>query len=306
MAKIAVVGDIHLAWDDEDVRYFNSGVYNMILFVGDLPGRTHLSLLRVAASLAKVKVPALLIPGNHDGVTTYQLLGELWQKKSIIEGQSHHQDGLCLALEKALLPVKMTSYERHLYSIGGFPFEIISARPHSMGGPNMGYYPYLRRRFGIESMQDSANRLKFLIDQSNCRNIIFLAHNGPTGLGSQRGDIWGSDFRRRQGDHGDPDLREAIDHARQKGRNVVAVVAGHMHHKLRGGGQRICFLREKETCMINAARVPRIFMEGGEVMHQHICLEIGANQLRVWEVLVDSSGQERRRPPHEGAVHEEE
>lgn len=293
-ARIAVVGDIHLSWNEQDIAYFNQSSYDMILFVGDLPGRGHRGLLQVASALAKVRLPALFIPGNHDGVANSQFLGELMQQKYIIESQSRHQDRLCAELVRALAPVRSTCYERHLYSIRGSTFEIISARPHSMGGPNVAYYPYLRRKYGIENMRDSTSRLKSLVDQSNCRNIIFLAHNGPTGLSYKRDDIWGCDFRRAEGDHGDPDLRAAIDYARIKERRVLAVVAGHMHDHLRGGGKRKRFAREQGTAMINTARVPRIFKEGGEVKRHHVCLEITSERAIAWEVLVSLSGEERQ------------
>ena len=63
-------------------------------------------------------------------------------------------------------------------------------------------------------MQESAERLKELVDECPAERIIFFAHNGPTGLGEDRSDIWGCDFRPAGGDFGDPDLRIAIDHAR--------------------------------------------------------------------------------------------
>ena len=69
--------------------------------------------------------------------------------------------------------------------------------------------------------------------------VVVLAHCGPHGLGATRESIYGCDFRPEQGDWGDRDLAEALEYARECGKRVVAVVAGHMHHALRGGGERV-------------------------------------------------------------------
>ena len=60
-----------------------------------------------------------------------------------------------------------------------------------------------------------------------------------------------------EGDHGDLDLRAAIDHARERGKRVRAVIAGHMHHALKGGGRRTWQVDRDDTLFINAAEVPR-------------------------------------------------
>jgi uncharacterized protein (TIGR04168 family) len=93
--------------------------------------------------------------------------------------------------------------------------------------------------------------------------VLFLAHNGPSGLGGQAQDLWGRDFDPDGGDWGDADLRGAIEHARGRGLRVLAVLAGHMHWALRGrpGVQRRWQLQERGTLYVNAARVPRVFTQ---------------------------------------------
>ena len=72
-ATIGVIGDVHLFWDDDDVAFFNRGEYDLLLFVGDLTGYTQVLGQRVIRSLRKLRVPAMCIPGNHDGLHAFQL-----------------------------------------------------------------------------------------------------------------------------------------------------------------------------------------------------------------------------------------
>jgi uncharacterized protein (TIGR04168 family) len=287
--KIAVVGDIHVHWDETDLAYFDRSDYDLLLFVGDLAKYASSGGLRVAYSLSKLSRPALVIPGNHDGVRALQLLAEVSENQPMIRLLGRGQQRRCAALRRALAPVPMVGYSRHEFSVRGLDFSVLAARPHSMGGPALGCEPYLRRAFGITSMQDSAERLKKLVDECEAERILFFAHNGPTGLGSDRADIWGCDFRAAEGDFGDPDLRIAIDHARDRSKEILAVVAGHMHHALAGGGER-CWLVEQEGLLhVNAARTPRIFARGQQRLHHHVVLETDGYRTTAEEILVPES-----------------
>jgi uncharacterized protein (TIGR04168 family) len=108
-----------------------------------------------------------------------------------------------------------------------------------------------------------------------------LAHNGPAGLGVSRRDIFGCDFRREEGDHGDPDLGEALARARARGAPIAAVVAGHMHHALRGGGTRRWLASIDGVCVVNAARVPRARRDG---TRHHVCLTLDGTRAEATEV----------------------
>ena len=282
--RIAVIGDIHKSWSDFDVEFFNRSDYDLVLFVGDLPGRTHRGTLDVARHIARVQLPALLIPGNHDGVSVMQLIGELQQNQRLIERSSRKQESLCEELEEALRPVQMCGYSIHRPA--GSLFDLIAARPHSMGGPHMGFRPHLKRKFGVESLTQSKERLRDLVDQCGPR-IIFLAHNGPKGLGAERNAIWGCDFRSEGGDFGDADLEAAISHARKSGKQVLAVIAGHMHHRVRGLTERPWRTTQSGTLYINAARVPRIFRLNSEMRHHHIAVEVSQSQTEAREELIN-------------------
>ena len=253
--KIAVVGDVHGYWSDEDTEWFNRSDYDWIFFVGDIGVYRHKETLRVARSIARLRRPVVLIPGNHDGPSAGQLastaLGQGRLSDWLGSGMGRRVD----ELTDAFGSVQFSGYERITL---GFEMDLIVARPHSMGGADLHFQRHLRERFGVDSMEDSSRRLKELIDESDARSLLFLAHNGPTGLGGGRADIWGCDFRKEEGDFGDPDLAEAITHARDCGKRVLAVVAGHMHRRLRGGGRRTWHERREGTLYVNAAEVPRV------------------------------------------------
>ncbi len=300
MLRLAVVGDIHKAWDDTDAAYFNNSDYDLILIVGDLPGRTNRGLERMVQSLRKLTRPALYIPGNHDGVSVLQKFAELKADPEWIRRSSPGQERRVAALESGLTPIPVCGYSRHPVRVRGLALDIIAARPHSMGGPQLSFAPYLERRFGVRSMEDSSARLKALVDSAEAP-ILFFAHNGPTGLGAQADDIWGCDFRAEGGDFGDADLAEALRHAESVQRPVIGVVAGHMHHALRGGRRKRQWLvRRGVQTFVNAARVPRIYYEAGAQFRHHVRFETDGKVVQVAAMRVDVHG--RAEPEPEGRL----
>ena len=62
---------------------------------------------------------------------------------------------------------------------------------------------------------------------------------------------------------------------RSQGKKVRAVIAGHMHRAIKGGGSRTWNLVQDETLYINAANVPRIRRSTDAERHHHIELQIG-------------------------------
>lgn len=281
--RLAIIGDIHGCWVDADSEYFNRGLYDAVLCVGDLPPL--IGSLPTARKLAALRVPAFLIPGNHDATSAPQFLAELKHHPRLAALFSAGQARRETQLRNALGNVKLLGYSLD-YLQWDKPIGLISARPYSMGGERLYFRSYLRRQFGVASFEDSQAKLRALVDQAPS-DIIFLSHNGPAGLGSGREDIWGCDFRADGGDFGDPDLRVAIDYAVACGKTVHAVIAGHMHHKLKGGGLRRHWqLRHDGVLYINAARVPRIRARKTEhEMRHHIALTLdvqGASAAEIW------------------------
>ncbi len=279
--RVAIIGDCHLRFDARDVLALDAAGLDLILFVGDLGGYRSRGAETVARVIATLETPALVLPGNHDAVIASQLLSEaLPQGRALRPLLSRGQPKRVHALDAALGDVPLGGYSTHAFSLRGQHLSVIAARPHSMGGPELGFASYLGRRFGIESITDSAQRLMSLIDATPDRRIVMLAHNGPTGLGNTPESIFGNDFSGRGGDWGDLDLRLAMEHARRVGKRLLAVAAGHMHHHVRGGGERPFAVMEKDTLIVNAARVPRQRRHAGELLGYHVLLTIDGDEVR--------------------------
>ena len=238
--------------------------------------------LRAAAELAKLQKPALLVPGNHDAVHPAQLAAEITRSVSLIRITAYGHAQRVRELREAVGGVQVGGYSVHHV---GSETDVIVGRPHAMGGSSISFAPHMAEAYGVRSLEDSVQKLKRCVDDSSAPRVLFLAHNGPIGLGSARNDIWGCDFRKEEGDFGDEDLRIAIDYARERGKQVLAVVAGHMHHRLRGGGKRNWYERQDGVLYVNAARVPRIFEERGHAYHHHVDLTIEGSDVEAIEVL---------------------
>ena len=286
MVKIAIIGDIHRHFSARDVAAFNRSDYDLILITGDLADFRSNDAIPVAEQLAQLRTPALFIAGNHDCTTLLQFIAEVKGISSLARLGSSGQDKRVARLQRHLEPVTFAAYSTHDFSINNQDFSIIAARPFSPGGPELRFRPYLGQEYGVNSLEDSVQRLQQLVDESASDTLIFLAHNGPTGLGSSKDDIWGCDFRDEGGDYGDPDLDKAIRYAKNRGKRVTAVVAGHMHHLLMNGGARHWLVQADGTTYINAARVPRIFKRGEETVHHHLSLTLEQGEIVVEEVLV--------------------
>lgn len=285
--RLAVIGDIHASWGPLDREYFNRSDYDALLFVGDLPTLRLGQVYAIARSIASLAKPAYLVPGNHDAVTLFQLVAEVTGIFLPSPLSGRRQAARVAALSRALGSVELCGYSRHRLVDGADGLGMVVGRPHSMGG-RLNFARYLRRRFGITSLEASATRICQLVDELDTPRLLFLAHNGPSGLGDQSADIWGCDFKKGAGDWGDPDLRQAVDYAVRSGRTVVAVVAGHMHHRTKQGEDRTWLLQRDGITYVNAARSPRVFRVDGRRMRHHVALEIDGDGCRVEEVLVEA------------------
>lgn len=284
MIRLGILGDIHQHIDAVDVDTLNRANYDHLLITGDLADFRAEEALTTAVTLAQLTCPSLLIPGNHDLLSTRQFLAELTGPDTLKRITARGQADRVAQLKAALDPVVVGGYSLHPITAGSHAITVIVARPFSFGGPSLSCVAYLAETYGVDSLDASAARLCELVDAADTPDLIFLAHNGPTGLGDTADAIWGRDFKRDMGDYGDPDLRVAIDYAKSTGKRVRAVVAGHMHHALRYGGQRTWQLVQDDITYINAARVPRIFTRGGQTVRHRIEMVIDEAAVEVTAV----------------------
>ena len=194
--RLAIIGDVHLHFNEHDVSYFNRSDYDLVLFVGDLVNYAPWRGAQVWSLIQQLNKPTLFMPGNHDGTNVFQLIAEVLGHSALAKVSGMGQTKSYRALTQSLSNATFCSYSLHPFEIGGFEFDIVAGRPFSMGGPNLSFRPYLRKVFKVDSIADSSLLINQQIDQSKHKNILFFAHNGPSGLGDKRDNIWGCDFKR--------------------------------------------------------------------------------------------------------------
>ncbi|MBK7897555.1 MAG: metallophosphoesterase [Anaerolineaceae bacterium] len=196
--QIALIGDVHRQFDQHDITQFNQSNYDLLLCTGDLSNRWHWEGMAVAPQMARLQKPTLLIPGNHDTLTLPQLVAEIKQWPRLCRWLAWGQPRRLRQWQRALGPVQVGGYSGHPVP-GADDVAVLVGRPFAMGGSVLHCQPQLQRQFGIGTMADSAARLCQLVEQTPQQKLIFLAHNGPTGLGRRRDSIWGNDFHPDEG-----------------------------------------------------------------------------------------------------------
>ena len=285
--KLAIIGDVHCAWGPEDVAFFDAADYDAVLFTGDLPGLRHGRAMEVAAAMAPLRTRAFMIPGNHDGPSLGELVADIAHLSNtnlLLAAAMRWRVG---RLQRNLGRVELVGYSHHtVASRDGDAIGLIAVRPHSQGG-HLNFAPYLRKTFQVASLQESAARLRDVIDDCPHERLVFLGHNGPHGLGGRQNDMWGADHKRTGGDWGDIDYRQAIDYARSSGRQVLVAVAGHMHQRTKQKQLRPWKLRRDDVLYVNAARVPRVFRhDDGAMRRYHVAVAIDGNDAVAEEVCI--------------------
>ncbi|MBW4574437.1 MAG: TIGR04168 family protein [Aphanothece sp. CMT-3BRIN-NPC111] len=246
--KIAVVGDIHDQWEEDDgVALKHLGV-DLVLFVGDF-GNESVPIVRAIASL---DIPKAAVFGNHDAWYTATDWG---RKKCPYDRQQEDwvQQQMDLLGEADVGYGKLDFPSLNLTVVGG--------RPFSWGGPQWKYADFYRDRFGVANFAESSDRIVAAARESGYGTVIFIGHNGPTGLGDKAEDPCGKDWYPLGGDFGDPDFENAIAQTRASGKCIPLVTFGHMHHNLRHTKEQLrspIHVSSQGTVYLNAASVPRI------------------------------------------------
>ncbi|KAL8145318.1 uncharacterized protein LOC141706921 isoform X2 [Apium graveolens] len=232
--RIAVVGDVHDYWNlEEDTKALELLKPDLVLFTGDFGNEENAKLVK---SIADLTIAKAAIMGNHDAWNTSKF-------------SSRKKDDVQLQLDWRL----------------DFPtlkLSVVGGRPFSTGGDRLFRPKLLSKRYGIRSMEESAKRIyKSALGTPEDHSIIFLAHNGPTGLGSEVNDICGRDWTFEGGDHGDPDLADALSQLKETAKlSVPLVVFGHMHKKLADGNglRKMVVVGDDNSIYLNGAIVPRV------------------------------------------------
>lgn len=245
--KIAVVGDVHDQWEDDDgIALKHLGV-DLVLFVGDFGNES----VNVVKAIASVDIPKAAVMGNHDA--WYSATD--WGRKKCPYDRTQ-EDWVQQQLD--LLG------ETHVgYSKLDFPdlnLSVVGSRPFSWGGPQWKYADFYQERYAVNGFEESCDRIVAAANSAAYETIIFIGHNGPVGLGSSPEDPCGKDWEPKSGDFGDPDFTEAIARTRAAGKIIPLVTFGHMHHSLRHTKKvlRKSLIATENTIYLNAARVPRI------------------------------------------------
>lgn len=278
--RIAAVGDVHDAWDLEDHRVLKALAVDLVLFVGDFGNESVETVRKIAA----LDLPKASVFGNHDAWYT----ATEWGRKKCPYDREQ-EDWFQMQLE--LLRDADVGYGHLDWPDWGV--SVVGGRPFSWGGQTWKHEDFYTSYFEVNSFEESTERILAAVQQASQPALIFLSHCGPTGLGEAPEDPCGRDWQPLGGDHGDPDLAQAIDTARQAGRQVPLVVFGHMHHQLRHTKthkRRRIHADVAGTVYLNAADVPRIVRQEGHTRRNFSLIQLREGVVReVSLIWIDES-----------------
>lgn len=251
--KIAVVGDIHDQWDVEDGMALKHLGVDLVLFVGDFGNES----VEVVKTIASLDLPKAAVMGNHDAWYS----ATEWGRKKCPYDRTK-EDWVQKQLD--LLGAVQVGYSK--LDFPQWNLTVVGGRPFTWGGPEWRFAEICQERYGVSSLDDSADKIVKAVKNATCDNIIFLGHNGPSGLGDRAEDPCGKDWHPIGGDFGDPDLAAAISQTLNMNKTVSLVAFGHMHRTLRHTKKlerKAVFKSPEGTIYLNAANVPRIVQENG-------------------------------------------
>ncbi|MBD2777667.1 TIGR04168 family protein [Iningainema tapete] len=252
--KIAVVGDVHDQWEEEDGIALKHLEVDLVLFVGDFGNES----VEVVRAIAQLDMPKAAVMGNHDAWYT----ATDWGRRKCPYDRSK-EDWVKQQLD--LLGETQVGYSK--LDFPTLNLTVVGGRPFSWGGAEWKYADFYQQRYGVQSFEESTERILAAVNSAAYETIIFMGHNGPTGLGSSAEDPCGRDWHPIGGDFGDPDLAAAISQTLNTGKTIPLVTFGHMHHTLRHtkkAPRKRIFTSPEGTIYLNAASVPRIVDQGGD------------------------------------------
>ena len=278
---IACIGDVHGYWTKESEDALSWLQPDLSLFVGDF-GEEDIGIVSQIASVPERKQ---VILGNHDG--WYSTNG-----RGSMEGVEEQLD--LLGNDHVGLSAN---------SLPDLGLSVVGCRPFSAGGRDWKRFKkFYERMYGLRNFEDSTTQIvASALAEPKYHDLVFLSHNGPSGLGDQADSICGVDWKAGgfREDYGDIDMQDAIDDVIQKGRRIPLVVFGHMHEKLHRNAlpktQRKMFHLDdfNGVAYVNCAVVPRIrqLEEGGSVQHNFVLVKLSEGEVEhVESVWVEKKG----------------
>ena len=267
--RIAAIGDVHDQWEAEDCVALQHLNVDLALFVGDFGNES----VDIVQSIASLDLPKAVILGNHDAWYS----ASDWGKKRCPYDRTL-EDRVQEQLD--LLGSDHVGYGT--LNLPHLNLSIVGGRPFSWGGSEWKNVKFYRDRYGICNFDQSTQRIVKAASNATCDTLIFLGHCGPKGLGAEPEDPCGKDWQPLGGDHGDPDLADAIAKTRLLGKPMPLVVFGHMHHRLRHTRERlrqIVCRDNQDTVYYNAASVPRIIDRDGERLRNFSLITLEQSQV---------------------------
>lgn len=251
---IAIVGDVHDQWSAADNLALQHLQVDLVLFVGDF-GNEAVEVVREVAALS---TPKAVIMGNHDAWYSASSWGR--EKAPYDKSQEDRVQQQLDLLGEAHVGFSKLDFP---------PLEVsvVGSRPFSWGGSIWRNSQFYRDRYQIKNFQESTEQMVVSAKNTTQQTLLFIAHNGPTGLGKTTESICGRDWKAEGGDYGDPDLTEAIAQVQSLGKSVPLVTFGHMHHELkipRGERRKLVEVRG-QTVYFNAACVPRVIKTAQDI-----------------------------------------
>lgn len=266
---IAVVGDIHDQWEAADNFALEQLDIDLVLFVGDF-GNESVPIVR---HISELSLPKAAIMGNHDAWYT----ASAWGRKQC---PYNRQEEDWLQAQLDLLGETHVGYGK--LDFPDLNLSVVGSRPYSWGGPEWKNKAFLDERYQITSFSESTAKIVATAQQTTQETVIFLGHNGPSGLGENPEAICGKDWQPLGGDHGDPDFAAAIAQTALLGKNIPLVTFGHMHHRLRHTRSQLrtrVIDHGQGTVYLNAACVPRIIEKDGEKLRNFSLVSLENHQV---------------------------
>ncbi|MGF1675162.1 MAG: TIGR04168 family protein, partial [Rivularia sp. (in: cyanobacteria)] len=261
--KIAVVGDVHDQWENEDGIALERLNVDLVLFVGDFGNES----VEVVRKIASLDIPKAAVMGNHDAWYTATEWGRKKcpydrTKEDWVQQQLDFLGDIHVGFGKLDFPE--------------FNLTVVGSRPFTWGGPIWKFADLCKERFGVATLEESTSRIMAAVNSAAYETIIFLGHNGPSGLGDKPEDPCGKDWHPIGGDYGDPDFAEAISQSITTGKNIPLVTFGHMHHTLRHTKalRKPIFRSPEGIIYLNAASVPRILEKPQDKLRNFSIVEL--------------------------------